>query len=108
MQKMKENRAGHYIPVRFADEIEKHLRNRDDVSRDFIYGACAVLGFLTSKENDATHGADMDDFFSNAIAWLTDEKQLQEEAFSKAQEVIEQLEAMGVEVVGVDIVRADD
>ena len=107
MQKMKENRAGHYIPVKFAEEIESDLRNRDDVSLDFVYGVCAALGFLTSKEDDGMYGTNHEEYFNNAIAWLHDEM-LQEDAISKAQEVINQLEAMGVEVISVDLVRADD
>lgn len=107
MQKMKENRAGHYIPNKFAEEIEKHLRSREDVSLDFAYGACSVLAFLTAKENDDMCGVAPEEYFTNSLLWLNDEKQ-QEEAISKAQEVIEQLEAMGVEVVGVNVVRIDD
>ena len=107
MKKMKENRAGHYIPVKFAEEIENYLHSRDDVSLDFIYGACASLGFLTCKKDDSMYGTDHEEYFNNAVSWLNDEM-LQEEAFGKAQEVIKQLEAMGVEVIGVDLVRSDD
>ncbi len=107
MQKMKENRAGHYIPIKFADEIEEHLRSREDASLDFVYGACSVLAFLTAKENDGMRGTTPEEYFTNSLLWLNGKKQ-QEEAMGKAQEVIEQLEAMGVEVVGVNIVRVDD
>lgn len=88
-EKMKENRAGHYIPedfaVEFVDEMDKlHL------SDEFIKGACCAFAYLTCSENDDMHGRTPAEFLKN-----TAEINAREE---DALKIVEALEAAGFHV----------
>ena len=54
-KKMKENKAGLYVPNRFAEEISDALRS-SGMPADFVRGGEVVLGYLNCPEDADMHG----------------------------------------------------
>lgn len=106
MEKMKENKAGQYIPHKFASEIIETLEEREDISEDFARGAAVTLSFLTCPKGESMHGAPLNEFIDNALSYINDMPP--EEVISQAEAVIAQLRAAGINVVSAGIVKVVD
>lgn len=104
MKKMKENKAGNYIPRKFADEIVEAILKRDEVDNSFVDGASTVLAYLTCPEDNPMNGVDIDKFVDNALYRL-DCCDDMANVMSKAQKVIDELKAAGINVVEAYIVK---
>lgn len=100
--KMKRNRAGSYIPLKFAEEIVDTLESRE-LEPEFVEGAVCVLSYLCCPEGSEMHGAEFASFLDNGLRVM--ESQPPAEVMSAAREVIEMLKANGVEVVDAYIVE---
>ena len=100
LEKMKKNRAGHYIPREFAEEIDAVIK-QSDCSISFQRGARTVLAYLCCREGKDMHGVGFGDYLKNARIIQAH----RDRAASEAHEVISFLKALGVDVVEVEIVR---
>lgn len=108
MKKMKENKAGNYIPIKFAKEIEKKLAERSDVSNEFARGAAFALSYLTCPKDMEMYGKDFDFYLENALAVMAirdNANSADSDNISQAQAVINELKDLGINVVEAYIVR---
>lgn len=102
IEKMKENKAGSYMQPKFAAEIIADLIEHD-ADDSFIDGAACILGYLTQPKDGGDHGKPFARFYEDGLTKRTEPPA--EVMMSKAREIIEQLEGMGVEVVSAYIVE---
>ena len=104
MKKMKENKAGNYIPRKIANEIIDVILKRDDVDDSFVDGAATVLAYLTCPEDKPMNGAEIGKFVDNALYRL-DRCDDMANVMSQAQKVIDELKAAGINVVEAFIMK---
>lgn len=101
-EKMKENRAGSYIPEEFAreflDEVEK---NKDDFPEGFLAGAACALSYLICPKSVPVYGKTHAEYIRNAAIGFK-VASAKGTAFEKAEEdalrIVEALEAAGFHV----------
>lgn len=106
LEKMKAPVSGNYIPRRHAVRVYGTVRGYG-LPDAFADGLMFALGFLTCPEDADMHGASVEEFLENYLRNLTADE-LPDEVKTKAAEVIDQLERMGVEVVGVSVMRSHE
>lgn len=104
MKKMKENRAGSYVPLRFAAEMVGVIEDFD-MGEGFANGALCVLSYLSCPKGTDMHGKTFEEFLGNFVKGVDGE--VPAEVASLAEKVVEQLKAAGIEVVETRIVRGD-
>lgn len=106
-KKMRENKAGNYIPNRFAEEISDALL-ASDMPDDFVRGGEVVLGYLSCREGEDMHGAGIAEWLDNASVIIEHDKAHAEIA-EAATEVLgalkEKLADKGIEVADCYLVR---
>ena len=108
MKKIKENKAGNYIPIKFAKEIEKKLAEHSDVSNEFARGAAFALSYLTCPKYMGMYGKDFDFYLENALVVMAirdNAKSADSDSISQAQAVINELKDLGINVVEAYVVR---
>lgn len=102
LEKMKAPVAGQYLPVEHASQVFGAIAE-SGMPEEFVEGVLFATGFFTCPANADMHGMTPEGFLSNFLQERAGEPPA--EVVSKAQEVIEQLEGMGVEVVSAYIVE---
>lgn len=63
-EKMKENRAGSYVPREFAEEIVATIESYE-MEPEFVQGAACVLAYLSCPDGSGMHGAEFPSFLDN-------------------------------------------
>lgn len=104
MKKMKENRAGSYVPLGFASEMIETIEDFD-MGEEFAHGALCALSYLTCPEGHDMHGKTFEEFLDNFIKVADAMPPAEVESIVK--KIVAQLEASGIEVVEARIVRGD-
>lgn len=90
LEKMKAPVAGQYLPVEHASQVFGAIAE-SGMPEEFVEGVLFATGFFTCPANADMHGMTPEGFLSNYLR--------------KAQEIIEQLESMGVNVVGAFLMK---
>lgn len=98
--KMKRCAAGEHIPSERATELVEAALGFD-ASGEFVSGIAFACAFLACKKDDPRFGMTPAEFYAHGP--ILEEPPA--EVMSKAREIIEQLEGMGVEVVSAYIVE---
>ena len=101
-EKMKENRAGSYVPREFAEEIVATIESYE-MEPEFVQGAACVLAYLSCPDGSGMHGAEFPSFLDIGIRAA--EKR---PAADAARKVIDALKAGGIEVVDAYVVARGD
>ena len=104
-KKMKENKAGLYVPNRFAEEISDALRS-SGMPADFVRGGEVVLGYLNCPEDADMHGTDIADWLANAKAVIERDEMgaIIKLAKETIAEIEETLAGKGIEVADCRVV----
>lgn len=108
-EKMKENRAGYYIPEKYALEILEELKEQQDkFPKGFAEGVNCALSYLSCKDNQEMYRATPAEFITNASyrfettildrALKLDGVESLDEAKKISSAVVDLLESCGVEV----------
>lgn len=104
MEKMKKNKAGHYIPTAYANEIVSAIKAQG-LPDDFADGAAFALSYVSCPKDQEMHGAGIADYINNAMVIIND-KALRG-VINEADKIIEWLKDHGLNVTSAYIVRGD-
>lgn len=102
LEKMKAPVAGQYLPVEHASQVFGAI-TESGMPEEFVEGVLFATSFFTCPANADMHGMTPEGFLSNFLQERAGEPPA--EVVSKAQEIIEQLESMGVNVVGAFLMK---